>query len=148
MWSSSFLNGKRVLYIAREANATGQRLVDDGRFYLKDEESSQKKKIFQRIIAIQNIIKARLDGNIKDEVHEKVIEIFGHACKHKDFGNGRFVRNIYEQALMNQTLRIARSTGQPSEKELRTLEAEDFNNLEVKETSEKEGRVIGFQCNE
>lgn len=144
MWSSSFLNGKRVLYIAREANATGQRLVDDGRFYLKDEESSQKKKIFQRIIAIQNIIKARLDGNIKDEVHEKVIEIFGHACKHKDFGNGRFVRNIYEQALMNQTLRIARSTGQPSEKELRTLEAEDFNNLEVKETSEKEGRVIGF----
>lgn len=148
MWSSSFLNGKRVLYIAREANATGQRLVDDGRFYLKDEESSQKKKIFQRIIAIQNIIKARLDGNIKDEVHEKVIEIFGHVCKHKDFGNGRFVRNIYEQALMNQTLRIARSTGQPSEKELRTLEAEDFNNLEVKETSEKEGRVIGFQCNE
>ena len=148
MWSSSFLNGKRVLYIARESNATGQRLVDDGRFYLKDEESSQKKKIFQRIIAIQNIIKARLDGNIKDEVHEKVIEIFGHACKHKDFGNGRFVRNIYEQALMNQTLRIARSTGQPSEKELRTLEAEDFNNLEVKETSEKEGRVIGFQCNE
>lgn len=148
MWSSSFLNGKRVLYIAREANATGQRLVDDGRFYLKDEESSQKKKIFQRIIAIQNIIKARLDGNIKDEVHEKVIEIFGHACKHKDFENGRFVRNIYEQALMNQTLRIARSTGQPSEKELRTLEAEDFNNLEVKETSEKEGRVIGFQCNE
>lgn len=81
---------------------------------------------------------------LSDEVHEKVIEIFGHACKHKDFGNGRFVRNIYEQALMNQTLRIARSTGQPSEKELRTLEAEDFNNLEVKETSEKEGRVIGF----
>lgn len=81
---------------------------------------------------------------LSDEVHEKVIEIFGHACKHKDFGNGRFVRNIYEQALMNQTLRIARSTGQPSEKELRTLEAEDFNNLGVKETSEKEGRVIGF----
>ena len=78
------------------------------------------------------------------EVQEKFIEIFGHACKHKDFGNGRFVRNIYEQALMNQTLRIAKSTGQPSEKELRTLEVEDFNNLEVKETSEKEGKVIGF----
>ena len=29
--------------------------------------SSRKKKIFQRIIAIQNIIKARLDGNIKNE---------------------------------------------------------------------------------
>ena len=41
---------------------------------------------------------------LSDEVHEKVIEIFGHACKYKDFGNGRFVRNIYEQALMNQTL--------------------------------------------
>lgn len=35
--------------------------------YDKDEESSRKKKIFQRIIAIQNIIKARLDGNIKNE---------------------------------------------------------------------------------
>ena len=57
MWVSSFLNEKRVLYIAREANATGQRLVDDGSFYLKDEESSRKKRIFQRIIAIQNIIK-------------------------------------------------------------------------------------------
>ena len=62
---------------------------------------------------------------LSDEVHEKVIEIFGHACKHKDFGNGRFVRNIYEQALMNQTLRIARSTGQPSEKELRALKTID-----------------------
>ena len=35
--------------------------------YDKDAESSRKKKIFQRIIAIQNIIKARLDGNIKNE---------------------------------------------------------------------------------
>lgn len=35
--------------------------------YDKAEESSRKKKIFQRIIAIQNIIKARLDGNIKNE---------------------------------------------------------------------------------
>lgn len=35
--------------------------------YDKDEESFRKKKIFQRIIAIQNIIKARLDGNIKNE---------------------------------------------------------------------------------
>ena len=67
MWVYSFLNEKRVLYIAREANATGQRLVDDGSFYLKDEESSRKKRIFQRIVAMQNIIKARLDGNIKNE---------------------------------------------------------------------------------
>ena len=79
MWVYSFLNEKRVLYIAREANATGQRLVDNGiksvadamqsirDDYLKDEESSRKKRIFQRIIAIQNIIKARLDGNIKNE---------------------------------------------------------------------------------
>ena len=27
MWASSFLNGKRVLYIAREANATGKDLL-------------------------------------------------------------------------------------------------------------------------
>ena len=67
IWTSPILDGKRVLYIAREANATGQRFVDDGRFYLKDEESSRKKRIFQRIIAMQNIIKARLDGNIKNE---------------------------------------------------------------------------------
>lgn len=81
---------------------------------------------------------------ISDDVYEKVMEIFGHACKYKDFGNGRFVRNIYEQALMNQTLRIAKSTGNPSEKELRTLVAEDFNDLDVKETVKKEGRIIGF----
>ncbi|MDO5381242.1 MAG: AAA family ATPase [Eubacteriales bacterium] len=81
---------------------------------------------------------------LSEDVHDKVIEIFGHACKHKDFGNGRFVRNIYEQALMNQTLRIAKNTEQPSEKELRTLVAEDFNDLGIKETAEKERKVIGF----
>ncbi|MCI6165330.1 MAG: hypothetical protein MR675_09145 [Lachnospira sp.] len=67
MWKSQILNEKRVLYIAREANATGQRFVDNGRFYLRDEESARKKKIFQRIIAMQNIINARLDGNVKNE---------------------------------------------------------------------------------
>ena len=34
----------------REVNATGQRLVDDGRFYLKDEESSQKRKFFKELL--------------------------------------------------------------------------------------------------
>ena len=67
IWPSPILNGKRVLYIAREANATGQKFADSGRFFLRDEESARKKRIFQRIIAMQNIINARLDGNIKSE---------------------------------------------------------------------------------
>ena len=52
--------------------------------YDKDEESSRKKKIFQRIIAIQNIIKARLDGNIKNEYTYHVYDYFKSK---KEWGN-------------------------------------------------------------
>lgn len=54
--------------------------------YDKDEESSRKKKIFQRIIAIQNIIKARLDGNIKNEyTYSDFKELNKYAEKYKEF---------------------------------------------------------------
>ena len=67
IWQSQIYTGKKVLYIAREANATGQKFADEGRFYLRDEESASKKRLFQRIMAMQNIIISRLDGNIKNE---------------------------------------------------------------------------------
>lgn len=39
-------------------------------------------------------------------VREKCIETFKVACTHEEFGNGRFVRNMFEQATMNQAQRI------------------------------------------
>lgn len=50
IWTSPILDGKRVLYIAREANATGQRFVDDGRFYLRMKKVLEKREFFKELL--------------------------------------------------------------------------------------------------
>ena len=45
------------------------------------------------------------------EVDEKALpvcrDIIGRACMQKDYGNGRFVRNYLDQAVMRQSIRLA-----------------------------------------
>lgn len=44
---------------------------------------------------------------LKDDVAPKCQTIFQSVYRHPEFGNGRFVRNMLEQAIMQQALRIA-----------------------------------------
>lgn len=66
---------------------------------------------------------------INDTACDKCMGIFEEACCTPDFGNGRFVRNLLEQAEMAQSHRIAVSShsGKITKTLLCTLKAEDFD---------------------
>jgi hypothetical protein len=66
-----------------------------------------------------------LDGAILNKCHG----IFEEACDREEFGNGRFVRNLLEQAMMAQSSRIVREYKgkKVSRKVLTTLKEEDFD---------------------
>lgn len=87
------------------------------------------------------------DGyEITAEIEEKCRGIFAGACKRKDFGNGRFVRNIWEQARLRQSSRICReNAGAEFERAvLLELKPEDFDVLNVAEKFKGSDRAIGF----
>lgn len=66
---------------------------------------------------------------IDDTACDKCMGIFEEACCTPDFGNGRFVRNLLEQAEMAQSHRIAVNSrsGKITRAMLCTLKAEDFD---------------------
>ena len=64
---------------------------------------------------------------ISAEIVEKCRKIFAEAYLKKNFGNGRFVRNLLEQAILNQSQRILRENKEISRDELLTLKPEDFD---------------------
>ena len=70
--------------------------------------------------------------------------VFRYMRKKKDFGNGRYVRNMLEQAQMNQADRLLKKDiSSITDKELFTITAEDIENPTMKR---EERRVIGFAC--
>lgn len=70
----------------------------------------------------------------------KLLRIFDAVAGQKDFGNGRFARNLFEQARLNQASRILRISN-PSEADIKTLISEDFKEPN---RSVQERRRIGF----
>ena len=77
--------------------------------------------------------------------------LFSAAVRYKEFGNGRFVRNLLEQSIMKQSARLANVAGRncteirpPHRKELTTLLAEDIA-VETVQNYKQEKRPIGFQ---
>ena len=79
-----------------------------------------------------------------EAAREKLTAVFEKASKQSDFGNGRFVRNILEQAKMNQASRLLEYDFEAiTAKEIKTIKAEDIVVPEVKEVAK---RTIGFAC--
>jgi hypothetical protein len=63
-------------------------------------------------------------------VRAKVMPVFKDAVRSNDFGNGRFVRNIFEIARMNQADRLVNSnTPEITEEDVKTLFADDFEGI-------------------
>lgn len=90
---------------------------------------------------------ARQEGyRLADGVDEKVGRLLEKAFKDERFGNGRYVRNLFERALLAQSSRLmrkVRSTGEScSDDELLCLSAEDFCELEC--GSEPSRQPVGF----
>ena len=83
----------------------------------------------------------RLNSSIKT----KCSKIFDAACHNKEFGNGRFVRNLLEQAILRQSDRIIRTNKnrKVDRKALSTLMSVDFD-VNIAEKYQKVEKVIGF----
>ena len=81
----------------------------------------------------------RLESGVKD----RLLPIFEKARSEKDFGNGRFVRNMIEKAEMNQAARLVRSEpANVTKDDCGTLCAEDFE--EPAELKDNNAKIIGF----
>ena len=81
---------------------------------------------------------------ISDEVAEYCRKIFKRVAKKKNFGNGRFVRNLLEQAWLKQAQRIVKENegGTVTKDDLISFKVEDFNvNVDKKY---KDERKLGF----
>lgn len=83
----------------------------------------------------------KLDKNVKS----KLLKIFETAHKTKDFGNARYVRNLLDETLLAQSLRVASAINageEVSDTELQTLKTEDISL--PKKILEKKNNHVGF----
>ena len=96
-----------------------------------------------------DILKLMIDKkgySYSDDVVTRCREIFDGACSEAEFGNGRFARNLLEQAEMAQSKRVIRENKgkKISKKALLTLKAEDFDVNAAKNLKETKKRTMGF----
>ncbi|MBR1579094.1 MAG: AAA family ATPase [Selenomonadaceae bacterium] len=79
-----------------------------------------------------------------DEVFDECRKIFVQASKHKNFGNGRFVRNLLEQAMMKQDQRLFKQGGDLTREQLLELKVEDFDVNTSEMYRADKSKVMGF----
>ena len=77
----------------------------------------------------------------------KSLAVFEQALKNTDFGNGRFVRNLLEQMIMQQSLRIfsENNTKEWDKDTISLLTADDIPQGMVPK-AKVEPKGIGFHC--
>ncbi len=93
--------------------------------------------------AIARLMAEDRQMTLADGTQERLAQIYNSAAGCADFGNGRFARNLIEQAAMHQATRLM--AGNPaalSDRELTTLTAVDFA-FEA-ENCQRPGQKIGF----
>ena len=96
------------------------------------------------LVDILRLMADKVNVNLADDVESKVREIISRGIGLKDFGNGRFIRNIFEGARMAQASRImGMDENDVDQTVVNTLIADDFT--EPDEIREKNVfRRIGF----
>lgn len=94
------------------------------------------------------LLQAKDSGYILDEgVREKCIRIFDMAVTNDNFGNGRFARSLFEQAVMNQSKRlyIEDDNDDFSQQDVSHLTADDFDASFAAEQYRDSHVEIGFR---
>ena len=95
------------------------RIAFDVRF--DDYTSAELCEIIKHIAKINNT-------TITNNAVEKINEIFKEAISIKDFGNGRYARNIFEKAKMKQASRLVKmDVNMVTKEDAQTLTKEDFD---------------------
>lgn len=93
---------------------------------------------------IFKLMAKRRGYEISDDVADYCKKIFKRVAKKKNFGNGRFVRTLLEQAWLKQSQRIVKENegGSVTKEDLTNFKVEDFDvNLDKKFRNE---RKLGF----
>lgn len=94
----------------------------------------------KELLSILKLFISEAGMDLEDAATPKLLNIFKEATEQKDFGNGRFARNLFEQARLRQASRVLHIAS-PSDADIRTLSADDFIEPERKE---EKRRHIGF----
>lgn len=98
------------------------------------------------LLEILKLIADKNKYSLTPSAEKKAREIFTVCSTHKDFGNGRFVRNLFEKATMKKALRMSLSPSSSiSDTELMTLNEEDFV-MPEEYTGEKRSGILGFSA--
>lgn len=98
----------------------------------------------EELTDIFKLMAKRRGFNISDEISEHCKKIFKRVAKKKNFGNGRFVRTLLEQAWLRQAQRIIKENegGTVTKEDLISFKVEDFDvNVDKKYLNE---RKLGF----
>lgn len=81
--------------------------------------------------------------SLTDEAKYVAETNFAAVIKQKDFGNGRYVRNMLKKAIMKHAENVMNSGLELSEKQTTVFDAEDFEKVKVVNMT-RESRKIGF----
>ena len=96
----------------------------------------------KELCQIADMISKKNGMKIDDNALDKLEKVFDIAKADEDFGNGRYVRNIFEQAKMNQASRLLEKDFENiTADEITTITADD---IIIPETKKCEKRRIGF----
>lgn len=97
------------------------------------------------LVQILKLMASKKNYNLDDEVIAHCKKIFKRAAGKKNFGNGRFVRNLLEQASLKHARRIIREhkDGEVTKEDLLTFKLDDFE-VNVDKTY-KEDKFLGFK---
>ena len=83
--------------------------------------------------------------SLDEEAVKKCRDIFESACQNAEFGNGRFVRNLLEQAIIKQSSRLVKEYGNTkiNKSIVSLLSADDFD-INAAKVYKTEKIAIGF----
>lgn len=84
----------------------------------------------KELLEILELMAAQSGYQITLPARKKCRKIFQFAAMQSDFGNGRFVRNLFERAIMHQSVRLGTKEQEISLSTLRKLTVEDFSQEE------------------
>ena len=96
----------------------------------------------EELCQIADMISRKNGMKIDKGAYDKLTKAFDIANANEDFGNGRYVRNLFEQAKMNQASRLLEKDFDAiTTEEITTITAED---IVIAETAKPSKRRIGF----
>ena len=96
----------------------------------------------EELFDITALMAKKQDRYFSEDVREKLISLYESARTDKTFGNGRYARNIFEKALMNQGARLIDSDLDAlTNSDMRVIKAED---IEIPKSETPKERAVGF----